>query len=843
MVSSVDYRYIVTDLVTNAILAEIPFQGVSWERGLRRAGSFSGSIPVASATAHLNLYTNTMPGRTGLYILREGKCVWGGIIWSRSYDPASQILTVDGAEFLSYLYHRSIWKTRVYANAEPIRLATYTVLSNTATFTTATVTDPKTLIAAPVKHGFSVGDAVYVNLRDANYTDLTAAFNIVDVLDEYTFTVYTEAADKTLTTTTVATAQRAIDNFTLCQRLISEMSQDFAGISIDNWRTGIGPYATLSCVSMQRTSDLVTLVLDDRHDLIVGQEIRVQDVDSTMDGLRVVVDVPSENAVVFVAPGADVVETTLGGLRKIAITSIDVTKGVGTIKTGVAHGASVGNEIIIDTGANDQFDGLYQVASVVDTTTLTYNRSKNDSIGFNFRRIIGKQWTRNGSTSAARARITTETAHGYSVGDTVVVRYLGNTWDGTYTITAIPSSTTFEYNLTRSFNVVGYNKNSSAAYFTIYTKVPHGMTKGDSITISGVETQVNGSYTIRSIPTTTSITVAKTGLTTANFTTSSGTVVCTGPDIAATTVTASDNVVSYVTTYRTTGGLLSLGQRVHVGGFGSVTAQADPFIEVVDPSFSGFTYRTLIYRGYETRTVGEVLEEVSSDPLAPFEYRIDCEYDAATDSFKRKFVLFGFDKENIAELAKLQRLDQFPGSTLVFEYPGQITSFNCDESAEDAATRMFVVGNNPALDESSAQPYAVAIKKQFLDPGYDGGGWPLLDQSETAGNLYKLSDLAAYSLPILAESLPPLMDLTIDLNGSVSPLVGTFNPGDWCVLIINDPWIQQRLASPQEPRKDVLLRRIDGFKVSVPDGPHVLETVSLDLLLETEVDDYYGEQA
>lgn len=854
MVAAVEYRYFVTDLVTNTILVEIPFQGVSWECGLRRAGAFSGSIPVTPKTAHLNLYANTMPGRTGLYILRNGKCVWGGIVWSRSYDPSSQQLTVDGAEFLSYLYHRAIWKTRIYADSAGIRLSAYSVLNNIATFTTATYTDQQTKTSVQEPHGLAVGDSVYINLRDPNYTDLTGSFDVVDVIDAYNFTVYTGAADKVSTATTMATVQRAIDNFTFVKRLITEMANDFAGIDIPNWRTGIGPYRTLSVISKERASDICTLVLDDKHDLITGQEVKIQDVDSTMDGLRTIIDIPSENAVRFVASGADVAQTDLTGIRKIAISTIQVNKGTGTIVTGVAHNATDGDEIIIDTGANNQFDGIYYVKTAPDTTTITYDRSESDSPGFNYRRIVGKQWTNNTDSTLSRARITTESAHGYAVGDSVVIQYLGNTWiaggaqsDGSYKITAVPSSTTFEYNLTRRVDVIGFTKNASTDYFTIYTAVPHGMSKGELINIAGVTdagTQINGNgYTIRSIPTTTSITVAKSGLTAANtFTTSGGAVRCTS-DIASTTVVANNNVVSYVTTYRTTGGLLTLGHRLHLGGFGSVTAQADPQIDMVDPSFSGYTYRRLIYRGADTRTVGEVLEEVSSDPLAPFEYRIDCEYDSVTDTFKRKFVIFGFDREIIAELAKLQRLDQFPGSTLVFEYPGQITSFGFDESAEDAATRMFVVGNNPALDESSAQPYAVAIKKEFLDSGYDGGGWPLLDQSESAGNLYALSDLVAYANPILAESLPPLGDLTIALNGSVAPLVGTFKPGDWCVLIIDDPWIEQRLASPQEPRKDVLLRRIDGFKVSVPDTAGVLETVDLDLLLETEVDDYYGEQA
>ena len=34
------YRYFTTDLLTNEVLAEIPFKGVSFERSIKAAGSF-----------------------------------------------------------------------------------------------------------------------------------------------------------------------------------------------------------------------------------------------------------------------------------------------------------------------------------------------------------------------------------------------------------------------------------------------------------------------------------------------------------------------------------------------------------------------------------------------------------------------------------------------------------------------------------------------------------------------------------------------------------------------------------------------------------------------------------
>ena len=94
-ITPAEYRYYTVDLLTNNVIAEIPFTSVSYERALSKAGSFSGTIPMIEATSSLNLYETTMPGKTALYVLRNGVCVWGGIIWSRSYSPSNKTLKVD----------------------------------------------------------------------------------------------------------------------------------------------------------------------------------------------------------------------------------------------------------------------------------------------------------------------------------------------------------------------------------------------------------------------------------------------------------------------------------------------------------------------------------------------------------------------------------------------------------------------------------------------------------------------------------------------------------------------------------------------------------------------------
>jgi hypothetical protein len=88
----------------------------------------------------------------------------------------------------------------------------------------------------------------------------------------------------------------------------------------------------------------------------------------------------------------------------------------------------------------------------------------------------------------------------------------------------------------------------------------------------------------------------------------------------------------------------------------------------------------------------------------------------------------------------------------------------------------------------------------------------------------------------MLENRPPAGFFTVTVNGSVEPIVGTYAPGDWCSLIINDDFVKQRLSSELEPRGTVLLRRINSFSVQVPDSITFPEQITLQLIPEWQVD-------
>jgi hypothetical protein len=159
---------------------------------------------------------------------------------------------------------------------------------------------------------------------------------------------------------------------------------------------------------------------------------------------------------------------------------------------------------------------------------------------------------------------------------------------------------------------------------------------------------------------------------------------------------------------------------------------------------------------------------------------------------------------------------------------------------------MFVVGGNDDFGGDGSARFSAATATDLLN-----AGWPLLDKAEKQewpliginvvnvdnwGNYDAELDFHKTAERFLNESKPPMGDFIVTVNGSLNPIIGTYSPGDWCSLRINDAFFKSRLASILEPRKDVVIRKIDTVKVSVPNNPAFPESIDLTLVPEWQVD-------
>jgi len=271
-----------------------------------------------------------------------------------------------------------------------------------------------------------------------------------------------------------------------------------------------------------------------------------------------------------------------------------------------------------------------------------------------------------------------------------------------------------------------------------------------------------------------------------------------------------------------------------VSTFGPFPGNSDIGVEFSTKSYSGKNVEPVTYRGFELVNVGEALSSYS-DTVDGFEYRIDCVYDAETDEFRKIFILIPIDYPNPTPEIYPSPISRFGADKLVFEYPGNIINLGIEESAENSATRFFAVGEND-LGPDAGPPFSVDNAKGLLRGRASSRKWPLLDEDEKVDDVDDESVLYTYAARYLSESRPPDAKLSLSVNGSLQPVVGSYAPGDWCALIVDDEFIRERLRSKLEPRDNIILRKIEVIKVSVPDGTTFPEKVDLTLVPEWKVD-------
>lgn len=653
-----DYRYFIAPVVPGndgriTKVIEIPFQDVSWGRALKEAGSFSGSIPVIEDTFNLALYENTMPAKNAIYVVRNGVCVWGGIIWSRSYDANEKVLEVSGSEFTSYLYHRAAWKT--WSNDFQ---ASVEIVGNIATVS-----------LSRNDYDFAVGMPVFIDFGNESNLQYSGFYAVSAVLSARSFRFLApnipNLLEEELTTVQVRT-----NTYEYARGLLEELAVDFFGIDFPNGEIEPAQQFFQRVVSISRTNGIGTAVQDESYVLVPGQKITLSDVSiAGFNGKYTVISTPTNSSFTFASAGNNVPVTPLNSNVKNIVT-LQRDFSIALLQTNVAHGFSR-ESIVTVTGLGGGFDGRHIIVDIPSPTTFTYN-SFGDAI--------------------ALSPITSATA------------------------TVIP-----------------------AVKFATFGEFPGNAAIG----------------------------------------------------------------IDYST---------------------SALSPSPPISNE-------------IIRGYELGIVGEILENYS-DIIGGFEYRIDCAYDSATDSFTRTFVFLPLIPDGVRTYGTLGSGEVYPISVfgadkLVFEFPGNVTGLTLDEDAEDSATRFWVRGNLEYLSQDASQPYAAASALDLLNDG-----WPILDQIEEQRNVGDESKLYAFAQRYLDQTRPPIGNISISVNGSLRPEVGSYKPGDWCSIIINDDFIQLRLKSnlELEGKRDVLVRKIDAFTVSVPNSPTFPEIVSLELVFESGVD-------
>ena len=123
------YTYLIADLRTGTILDELPLSGVSFEKKLNDTGVLRGQVRVDDPEMRLREpRVLTEPGRTAIYVDRDGDLLWGGVVWTTRYSSGKGVLELGASDFSSYFDHRLVLKptltdTVAYTNTDQIDIA------------------------------------------------------------------------------------------------------------------------------------------------------------------------------------------------------------------------------------------------------------------------------------------------------------------------------------------------------------------------------------------------------------------------------------------------------------------------------------------------------------------------------------------------------------------------------------------------------------------------------------------------------------------------------------------------------------------------------------------------
>lgn len=119
-----NYRYLLGDILTGEINAELPFTSASFSHILNAPGAFSGTMSLQQPDKVCTIVQESLNlGRSTMYVERDGVIVWGGILWTEAIDFDQLTYTVSGEGWHSYFRRQVLDEDLTYTATEQASIA------------------------------------------------------------------------------------------------------------------------------------------------------------------------------------------------------------------------------------------------------------------------------------------------------------------------------------------------------------------------------------------------------------------------------------------------------------------------------------------------------------------------------------------------------------------------------------------------------------------------------------------------------------------------------------------------------------------------------------------------
>lgn len=335
------------------------------------------------------------------------------------FDRTATVLSTPSSRAFTYAANRST----------PQSLSSTQLTSNIATLSTTQ------------EHGFVVGEDVVISGVDVNYD---GTFEILSLPSASSFTyAFTRTnsrgvVNKLMSSDIVTLTTSTTHGFLADERVnVSDVDLSLNGGYVVTATTGTTfsyrrPRATEIAVTIKAiNSNVATLTTSSAHGFVEGEQVTVQNVDSTFDGTYVITSLPSNTSFTYNKVSSNLVSTLVSDARVRAasrkIRNREIIGNVATLITDAVHGAIFGERITV-TGMGAPFDGTHTISGIPFLNVINFELiASNIDLETPF--VVSKV-----SRTNEIAEITTTVAHEYSVGQAIRVSGLDSSFDGTFTV-------------------------------------------------------------------------------------------------------------------------------------------------------------------------------------------------------------------------------------------------------------------------------------------------------------------------------------------------------------------------------------------------------------------------
>lgn len=120
------YRAVFCDLRTDQVIDVLPLTDTKFDDYIGKSGSLSATVPLPNAALARRARAALVPGRTAVWLERDGDIWWGGVLWTctpSSDERGRMRAAFQAGTFDSYLDHRILADDLSYTALDQLEIA------------------------------------------------------------------------------------------------------------------------------------------------------------------------------------------------------------------------------------------------------------------------------------------------------------------------------------------------------------------------------------------------------------------------------------------------------------------------------------------------------------------------------------------------------------------------------------------------------------------------------------------------------------------------------------------------------------------------------------------------